>query len=270
MNGHLFLKTFKVGVYVMIDIHSHILFNVDDGPVFIEQSIDMLEAAAKEGISDIISTSHTRHPQHDVSAEVVKGQVHQLQNELQRRHIPVSIHHGHEVRLCENMIELVKMEKILTLAHSKFLLLELPSHQIPHYTKNIIRELNKIGVTAIIAHPERNKAIAQSPERLERLIREGAVAQITAGSIVGHFGRAIQKTAMELIKANLVHTYGSDAHHLKTRPFHFKQGLFYLEKHKQLDFVDLFLENNGRVLKNKTLLMYEPEIPLKKKWWIFA
>ncbi|MFL0504575.1 tyrosine-protein phosphatase [Ureibacillus sp. 179-F W5.1 NHS] len=254
----------------MIDIHSHILFNVDDGPGIFQQSIDMLEAATKEGISDIISTSHTCHPQYHVSAELVKLQVHELQNELHRRHIPLSIHLGHEVRLCEDIINLVKEKEILSLADSNYLLLELPSNHIPRYTKNIIHELHKIGIIPIIAHPERNKAIAQKPERLERLIREGAAAQITAGSIVGHFGRTIQKLSMELMKANLVHTYGSDAHHVKRRPFLFKQGLFYLEKHKLLDLVDLFMENNKRIIGNDSLIMYEPDVSSKKKRSLFT
>ncbi|WP_404427706.1 capsular biosynthesis protein [Ureibacillus chungkukjangi] len=254
----------------MIDMHSHILFNVDDGPKSFNEAIEMLEVASKEGITEIISTSHTQHPSYNVLASKVTEQVAQLQDELNKQQIPLTIHLGHEVRLCEQIIELVREKQILTLADSQFLLLELPSSHIPNYTKNIIQELLKEDITPIIAHPERNKAIAEKPERLERLIREGAAAQLTAGSIAGHFGRGVQKTSMELVKANLVHTYGSDAHNLSTRPFLFEKGLSYLEKHKQIESVDFFLENNGRILEKKPLLMYEPDLQIKKKWWSFA
>jgi len=251
----------------MIDIHSHILFNVDDGPEELEQSLAMLESAANEGITDIISTSHSLHPQYDVSANAVTEQVSLLQNELHQRNISLKIHTGNEVRLCEEIVELCQTKQIHLLANSNYLLLELPSSTVPQYTKNIISALLVEGILPIIAHPERNKAIAEKPERLERLIREGAVAQLTSGSIAGHFGSAVQKISLELVRANLVHTYGSDAHNLTTRPFLYNEGLDYLERKKELDAVDLFLENNERIVKNNPLVIYEPEVNQKRKWW---
>jgi len=251
----------------MIDIHSHILFNVDDGPKTLEDSINMLKTAANEGITNIISTSHSKHPQYDVPAQVVTEQVKQLQEELDDRQIPLTIHVGHEVRLNDKLVELYRSNQIHTLANSNYLLLELPSNSVPHYTKNIVQALMAEGITPIIAHPERNKGIAEKPERLERLIREGAVAQITAGSVAGHFGKSIQKLSLDLIRGNLVHLYGSDAHNLSTRPFLFKSGLIYLEKKKMEEHVDILLENNLNLLKNQSLILYEPEIVKNKKWW---
>lgn len=250
----------------MIDIHSHILFDVDDGPVSIEQSIEMLETAANEGIRNIISTSHLYHPQYSVAANVVKKQVKQLQNEMYERGIPMTIHLGHEVRLNEKVVSLYESKEIHTLANSRYLLLELPSNTVPHYTKYIISDLLSVGITPIIAHPERNRGIAENPKRLENLIRDGALAQITASSLAGHFGKKVQKLSLNLVRSSLVHTYGSDAHNLSTRPFLFHKGLDYLEKLKEVDSIDLLLENNKRVLENQQLIQYEPNYE-KKKWW---
>ena len=257
------------GVFKVIDIHSHILFNVDDGPETLERSIDMLIAASNEGITEIISTSHACHPQYHVSVDVVNEQIEQLQQELNNRNISLKIHHGHEVRICDEIVELCQTKQIHKLANSNYLLLELPSSSIPHYTKHIINALVIEGITPIIAHPERNKAISEKPERLERLIREGAVAQITAGSLAGQFGKSVQKLALDLVKANLVHTYGSDAHNLSSRPFLFEEGLRVLEKRKELDAVNLFLENNNRIIEGRELILFEPEIIPKRKWWKF-
>ncbi|MFY3790527.1 tyrosine-protein phosphatase [Ureibacillus sp. MALMAid1270] len=251
----------------MIDIHSHILFNLDDGPKTKEESMNMLKTAASEGITDIISTSHAFHPQYNVPAQKVIEQVNQLQRELNNLQIPLTIHLGHEVRLNDKLVELCKSGQIHKLANSDYLLLELPSNSVPHYTKNIVNSLIAEGITPIIAHPERNKGIAEKPERLERLIREGAVAQITAGSVAGHFGRAVQKLSIDLVRANLVHTYGSDVHNHDTRPFLFEKGLAYLEKQKLLDSVNILLENNKRILRNIPLELFEPEEVKKKKWW---
>src|SRR5690606_31905874 len=160
-----------------------------------------------------------------------------IKEQLEINNISLKIHAGQEIRLVENIVTLLEKKEALTLANSHFILLELPSSTIPKYTKEIIIALQAEGVTPIIAHPERNRAIAERPGKLEELIREGAVAQITAGSLAGHFGKTIQKLSLDLVKANLVHTYGSDVHNLTTRPLLFDAGLTYLEKKKQLDAV---------------------------------
>lgn len=254
----------------MIDIHSHILFGVDDGPKNLYETLEMLQQAVDEGITEIISTSHSFHPQYNVPAKQVIEQIANIQEQLQLNEIPLKIHAGQEVRLVENIVQLLERGEILTLANSNYLLLELPSSTVPNYTRRIINLLQEQGITPIIAHPERNKAIAEKPSRLEILLREGAVAQITAGSLAGHFGSAIQKLSLDLVKANLVHTYGSDAHNVTTRPFLFDEGLNFLEKKKQLDAVDLLLENNMRIIENKKMILFEPE-EIQKKWWkLFA
>ena len=199
--------------------------------------------------------------------QAVTNQINLIQNELTNNSIPLTLHTGHEVRLTEKIILLHKTKQIHTLANSQYLLLELPSNTVPAYTKHIIHELLMEGIIPIIAHPERNKAIAEKPERLAELIRQGALSQITAGSLAGHFGRAVQKLSLDLVRANLVHAYGSDVHNLTTRPFLFDEGLCYLEKKKQLDAVDIFLENNARIIENKPLFIQEPNEVQSSKWW---
>lgn len=248
-------------------MHSHILWNVDDGPNTLDESIKLLEQAAKVGITDLISTSHSQHPQYNAKFDIVTEQIQQLQQELTNRNIPLTLYTGHEVRLNEKLISLIQEGQVHRLANSNYLLLELPSSHVPTYTKNIIQALAVEGITPIIAHPERNKGIAEKPERLERLIREGAVAQITAGSLAGHFGKAIQKLSFDLVRANLVHTYGSDVHNLTTRPFLFEEGLAYLEKKKHLDSADILLQNNKSILTNEPFVLFEPEEVRKRKWW---
>ncbi len=250
----------------MIDIHSHLLWNVDDGPTTIEQSINMLEKAAYEGISEIIATSHFQHPQYSADYHEVYIKVNFLQLESVKNNIPIKIYTGHEVRLSPNLIQLYKSNQIHTLANSNYLLLELPSYAVPLYTFHIIREFLEEGIIPIIAHPERNNAILENPIQLEKLIRAGALAQITASSLTGLLGRKIQKFSFDLIRANLIHTYGSDVHNLKTRPFLFKEGLYYLEKKALLDYVDILIGNNKNIIKNKELIILEPQGTKKRRW----
>lgn len=249
----------------MIDMHTHILYGVDDGPESREQTIEMLAHAKSEKITDIIATSHACHPQYDVAAATVHQQLDILQPYAQQ--MGITLHCGHEVRIQPHLVELYKAGDVLPLANSHYLLLELPSSNVPQYTKNIVYGLLEEGITPIIAHPERNKGIAEKPERLERLVREGALAQVTAGSLSGHFGKSVQQLAYQLVEANLVHTYGSDAHNLENRPFLYNVGLDYLEKKKQLDAVDMLLRNNDKILTNERMEIWEPQMVKQKKWW---
>ena len=251
----------------LIDIHTHILFDVDDGPRTEEESLQMLKQAVKEGITEIISTSHALKPHYDVSYATVETQLKYLSKLIDHNDIPLTLHSGHEVRLNDKLDNLLNHKQIHVLANSNYVLIELPSNAVPIYTKDMIITLKSAGYTPIIAHPERNRAIAEQPRKLEQLIRAGAFAQITAGSLAGHFGKAVQKLSLELVRANYVHTFGSDAHNLTTRPFLFLKGLSYLEKKKELDAVDILLENNCRIIKNQQMILLEPEDITSRKWW---
>lgn len=253
----------------MIDIHSHFLFGVDDGPKTKKDALRIIEKAAQEGITNMIATPHAFNPHFHVSRNEIEEQIELLKDIVKAEKIPVTLHTGQEVRLCANLVEKLLGKEILTLAHSRYLLLELPTQSVPAYTVNIIQSLLAEGIIPIIAHPERNRAIAEKPERLERLIRHGALTQITAGSIAGHFGKNVQKLSLQLIEANLVHTYGSDVHNMTTRPLLFEKGLDHLEKKKYHDIADILLENNERILRDELLFLFEPKVPMYKKWWQF-
>lgn len=251
----------------MIDVHSHILFGVDDGPFTIDETIRIVEKAKEEGITNIISTSHAFSPYYDVPMEEVKTQITLLNDVLRETGYDVTLHTGHEVRIHEHVVKNVKSGKVLTLANSRYLLLELPTQSVPAYTIRIIEALLAEGIIPIVAHPERNRGISEKPERLEKLVRHGALTQITASSVAGYFGKNIQKLSLDLIDANLVHVYGSDVHNLQTRPLLFNEGLDYLEKKGYGNMADLFLDNNERIIKNDSLQILEPSIPTSKKWW---
>ena len=251
----------------MIDIHSHLLYGVDDGPKTIEETLCIVEEAAAEGITDMIATPHAFNPHYHVPSNQVVAQIGLLAEAIKAAGYPVTLHTGQEVRLQGNLVEKLKSKEALTLADSRYVLLELPTHSIPAYAVNIIQTLIGEGFIPIIAHPERNRAIAEKPTRLEQLVRHGALAQITAGSVAGHFGKNVQKLSLQLIEANLIHTYGSDVHNQTTRPLLFNKGLDYLEKKKFHDLADILLGNNERIVKDETLFVLEPEMPTSKKWW---
>ena len=252
---------------MIIDMHSHILNGVDDGPKTPEESMVLLEQAVKEGITDIIATSHAFHPQFHTACDEINKQVNDLNKECSKRGLPINIFTGQEIRVSDQTAQLLMTGEALGLANSKYVLIELPSQGIPAFTTHIIQQILNQNKIPIIAHPERNRAIVEKPSRLAKLIQHGALAQVTAGSLCGHFGKTIQRTAVQLLDANLVHVYGSDVHNDTTRPFLFDKGLDYLDKLKKHEYVDILLENNARILTNKEMILLEPEDIGKAKWW---
>ena len=252
---------------MIIDMHSHILNGVDDGPKTIEESMVLLEQAVKEGITDIIATSHAYHQQFHTSVDEINKQVNFLNGECKKIGIPINIFTGQEIRINDQTAQHLISGEALALANSKYVLIELPSQGIPAFTTHIIQQIMNQNKIPIIAHPERNRAIVEKPSRLAKLIQNGALAQVTAGSLSGHFGKTIQRTAVQLLEANLVHVYGSDVHNDTTRPFLFDKGLDYLDKLKKHEYVDILLENNARILSNEEMILLEPEEIGKAKWW---
>ena len=255
----------------MIDTHSHILPGLDDGAETMEQTKHLLKTAIEEQITGIIATPHAFHPNFRTDLAAVNTQLQAVRQMAQEEGLEISIYSGQECRLSENLPELLGKGQALTMADSQYVLLELPSSGIPAYTIPIIQQLISLGYVPVIAHAERNQGIIQKPDRLKRLILHGAMAQVTAGSLAGSFGKSIQKTALQLIDANLIHVYGSDVHNMNVRPFHYQAGLQFLEKKKRHQIIDILLENNERVIADEGLYVLEPQDISNAKWWnIFA
>jgi len=210
------------------------------------------------------------HPQYHVQYSKVQALVHDLQQLLLQNQIPITLHTGHEVRLNDELLAHLQQKQLHTLAHTNYILLELPSNTIPAYTKEMIRHLKCAGYTPILAHPERNLAIRENPKRLDVLIQEGAFTQITTGSLTGLFGKEVQRLSLALVRANYIHTIGSDTHNVSTRKFCYQEALQYLEKKNEIEMVERLLMNNANVLANKPIMRFELEdLVVKKRWLIF-
>lgn len=255
----------------MIDTHAHILAELDDGAQTFNDTKRLLDKAAEEQITGIITTPHAFHPNFKTDLAAVKNQLAITRRYIEQQQLPIKLYSGQECRLSEKLPALLAAGEALTLADSRYVLLELPSSGVPAYTVPLIQQLIVGGYVPIIAHAERNQGIIEKPERLRRLLLHGALAQVTAGSVAGSFGKAIQRTALDLIDANLIHVYGSDVHNMDKRPFLFNAGLDFLEKKNRHEIVDIFLENNERILVDGHLMVLEPQDIPKPKWWnVFA
>lgn len=249
----------------MVDIHCHLLPLVDDGPSSIEQMLSLAEQAANEGITRIIATPHLFHPQFETTDVDVKLTVAEVNVLLNQRNIPLNIATGHEIRLTGDLIEEIRSGIALPLANSRYLLIEFPSTGIPSYARQVFAELISDGYVPIIAHPEKNKAIIQNPTLLFDLISNGAISQVTCASLIGKYGKDVQRFAIALLENGLAHLVASDAHHTEKRPFYWEQCRKFLSKELEEWLLEEIYENNEAIYLDQ-LVTINPPNPVEKNW----
>ena len=203
----------------MIDIHSHILPSLDDGPETFEESIEMCRIAAEDGITTIVATPHSKEGVYEAESDSIVKSVKELNLKLKEAQIEVEILPGAELHLNERLLESLRNGEALTMNNNKkHILLELPFLFIPPGTDKLIGNLRSIGIIPIIAHAERITFFQRNHKTLEQLIKSGILVQITAQSLTGFFGSRERKCAEKLLKHKMVHFIASDAHSAVRRP----------------------------------------------------
>ena len=196
----------------MIDIHSHLIPNVDDGAKSPEETIELIKEAREAGITDIILTPHYIINSYEQNAETLILLKDKLQQIINSENIKVNLHIGMEVYITDNLVEILKQNKILTLAGSKYLLMELPLNTNVQYLDMVIFKLIENNIIPIIAHPERYKFVQEDPSKVRELIESGCLIQSNIGSILGIYGKKAKKTIKYLLKNDLINFIATDTH----------------------------------------------------------
>lgn len=252
----------------MIDIHSHILPGLDDGSRDMAESIAMAKEAVREGIDTIVATPHHANGKYWNESSRVRAAVSQLVEALQHAGIPLRVIEGQEIRVYRELLDDFHQGKTISLGGSPYILLEFPSSRLPDHIEDVIHELTVLGVTPVIAHPERNAAIASDPERLLHLVQLGALSQVTSHSLNGLFGQAVQKLSIELCQRNLVHFLASDAHNLTHRAFGLKAA-YELVTAKLGDSYTTYYQSNAELLIQSRRIDIWPPTARSRKWYRF-
>ncbi len=200
-----------------VDIHCHILPGIDDGASCLADSLEMAAMARADGISTIIATPHANHEYPPRPAEELLQRVASLQEEIDRVRVPLRILPGADVQITETLPASVRERRILTLADTgRYILVELP-HDIYIPIEGLMGELKTLGIRLILSHPERNQGIQGNLGLVGSLIERGCLMQVTAGSILGEFGREPKAVALHMLKHRLVHFVATDAHSPRNR-----------------------------------------------------
>jgi protein-tyrosine phosphatase len=199
----------------LIDIHSHILWGLDDGARECGDSVAMLRIAAEFGTTDIVATPHS-DLRYAFQPELMTERIAQLtaaSSGLPR------IHKGCDFHLTyDNIQDALAFPSKYTINGLGYLLVELAEAFIPRSLDDILRQFVQRGIVPVITHPERNSLLRNDLPRLEKWVKFGCAVQITAQSLGDRFGKQARRSAWNMLKKGLVHVVASDAHDVKHRP----------------------------------------------------
>ena len=200
----------------MIDLHCHLLPGVDDGPSTLQESIAMARVAYQDGIRTMVVTPHSYewdrgHPG-ESAYESLDESARQLEEALHQAGVPLTLVAGLEIYLDGDVKSHLRDGRARPIAEGPYILIELPFFQRPLYLEQSISELQVQGWKPLLAHPERYTYIQQQPDLLTPLVQRGVLLQITAGSLLGAFRPAAERTARWFLRRGLAHCLASDGH----------------------------------------------------------
>jgi len=203
----------------MIDIHSHILPGIDDGVKTEDDAVEFARMAENDGVERIVATPHCKEGFYLNDRDKVLREVQKLRARLDAEGLRIRIEPGAEVHICPDLVKRVADGRAPTLMdNGRTLLLELSLRQYPVELENLVFELKLAGLDVVFAHPERIRYFQDDIRRYEAVVHQGALGQITSGSVLGVFGTDVADFSEELMTKGLVHMLASDAHNVRGRP----------------------------------------------------
>ena len=252
----------------MVDIHSHILPQVDDGSHSLDESLDMCRRSADDGIEVVVATPHAHdhvHTTHDPA--FLREKVDELNRELQGRPRVVL---GCELRFTHDVVNhLCNARSAPTINGGPYALIEFPHQVVPLGSERALFELMNHQVRPIIAHPERNLLLMAEPEKLYELVEMGALGQLDTGSVTGQFGKRVQQAARVMLEHGLIHFIASDCHNTRNRLPGMSEAVRAVAELIGEEYAEAYAADNplavveGRVIPTRPA----PILPRKKKWW---
>jgi protein-tyrosine phosphatase len=203
----------------MIDLHSHILYDTDDGALTLAESLAMAELAARDGTRVIAATPHGPG---SIACRFydptqIRARIAELNAAIAKEQLPIEVVAGTEVCYDAGIVVRLKRGELLAYGSSKAILLELSHNTIPPTLNNAIFNLQVAGYRIVLAHPERIVEAQQNPNVLLPLIERGLLMQITAEALIGGQGERLRNTAETLLRHGMAHLIASDAHGVPPR-----------------------------------------------------
>ncbi|OGP93212.1 MAG: hypothetical protein A2156_14010 [Deltaproteobacteria bacterium RBG_16_48_10] len=232
----------------MIDLHAHILPQLDDGAESLEESVEMCRISCKDGVRTIVATPHILPGVYKNNRSTILSKTQELNEAITKcglrnaelgiqtphanpeksssndsaLHRPSSefrILPGADVHFSPNLLQLCENGEIVTVNdEGRSLMIEFDFMSLPYRGEEVLFQLIARGIIPVITHPERNLEIARAPKRYYQMIKMGCLGQVTAMSLTGEFGSEMKRVAERLLAHRLIHFIASDTHSVHERP----------------------------------------------------
>jgi protein-tyrosine phosphatase len=201
----------------VIDLHCHLLPGLDDGANDLSASLAMAKASVAQGVSVVACTPHILPGLYHNSGPAIRRATQDLQSVLDEEGIPLRLVTGADVHMTPGFIAGLRSGQLLSLADSRYVLVEPPHHTAPPQLEDFFFNLIVAGYVPILTHPERLSWVPSRYETIKRLVEAGVWMQVTAGSLAGTFGRNALYWAYRMLDEGCVHLLASDAHDVERR-----------------------------------------------------
>jgi len=244
----------------VIDIHCHILAEVDDGPKSWDVADEMCRMAAADGIEHIVATPHAndRYVYDREFLTRVLDYLRQRIGETPRLTLGCDFHLSYE-----NLQDAMLFPDRYTIESSHYLLAELSNYSVPAQLDEQFSKLLDKGIVPVITHPERNPIVQRTPQRMLQWVELGCVIQVTGSALTGRWGESAWRTAQWLLKRDAVHVLASDGHDTKSRPPVLSAARQAAAEICGEDVARALVDDNPRAIVSGQPLPYFPEPMMK-------
>lgn len=250
-----------------VDIHSHILWGLDDGARDLDVSLEMLRMAAESGTSDIVATPHS-DLQFAFDPEKIAERIRELN---QAPGSKPRIHTGCDFHLhFDNIGDCLEHPSKYTINHLRYLMVEFSEVSIPKSLSQVFERMLNAGITPVMTHPERNALLMKDQAQLVAWIHTGCLLQVTAQSFLGRFGKRARTDAVDLMSRGMVHFIASDAHDPVHRPPDLRPAYEFVAARYGADMARrLFETNPAAALTGEHVDVEMPETITPRRRWFF-
>ncbi|MGN1167486.1 MAG: CpsB/CapC family capsule biosynthesis tyrosine phosphatase [Lachnospiraceae bacterium] len=233
-----------------IDMHCHILPDVDDGAKSVAEMEAMLRIAYRDGIRCIIATPHYHPRRGKERPEVIRRRAILLRDKAHAIDENFRIYLGTEIYFGQDIIKKIKDKHILTMNRRNYVLIEFSYGETFSYIKQSLQQIQFSGYEVILAHVERYDCIVENLEFAVQLWEMGIHLQVNAGSICGDNGKKIKKFVKSLMNEDLVFCVGTDAHGAKKRAPHMRKAAEHVKKEYGEEYARrIFFSNAMKMLR---------------------
>lgn len=243
----------------MYDIHSHIIYGVDDGAQSLEEAVKMAELAMANGTKGIVATPHTNVPgsyENFWGASLLE-KVKELRAALKKNYIDMQIFCGQEIFCTSEAVNYLKEGKVITLNNSKYPLVEFGFYEYSDAVYYNLEQIVSAGYVPVVAHPERYAFVSEDDSAAIKLKNIGCALQVNKGSLTGKFGANAMRTARRLLEERLADVVASDSHSPYIRSTNLAGIHEWISEEYSLDYADVLLEfNPKRILQNRDIINF--------------